>query len=74
MLAIFGIEGRRVFGSQTIGDSPDVLGGVDLVSPGWGLIMGGIGSASLALASASLLLWPPEPTVEHGAPRGDAVK
>lgn len=57
-LAIFGVDGRDIFGSQTADDPDSLFGDVDLVSPGWGLIMVGIGSAGVTIIASSVLLRP----------------
>jgi hypothetical protein len=45
-------DGNDIFGTQTGGDGEDSLfGDTDLVTPGWGIIMAGVGSASLIAAS-----------------------
>lgn len=47
-------DGNDIFGNQSSGDEDDLFGGTDLVTPGWGIWMAGLASASLVLASIAL--------------------
>lgn len=47
-------DGNDIFGNQSSGDEDDLFGGADLVTPGWGIWVAGLASASLVLASIAL--------------------
>jgi hypothetical protein len=53
-LAVVIYDGNDIFGDQSSGDEDDLFGGADLVTPGWGIWMAGLASASLILASVAL--------------------
>jgi hypothetical protein len=60
-LTVVAVDGKDIFGSQATDD--DLFGGVDLVQPGWGIVMAGLASVSLAVAALVLLaMRPREPT------------
>lgn len=64
---MFAYDGRNVFGAQTSGED-DIFGGLDLVAPGWGLIMVGVGSFALVLTSGFVLLRGTHSTSEDNSP------
>lgn len=55
-LAVVLYDGNDIFGDQSTGDEDDLFGGTDLVTPGWGIWMAGLASASLLFASIALLV------------------
>jgi hypothetical protein len=52
--AVVVYDGKDIFGDQSSDDA--LFGDVDLVTPGWGIIMAGVASAGLILASLWLLV------------------
>lgn len=53
-LAVVVYDGKDIVGTQG-GDGESLFGDADLISPGWGLWVSGLASASLTLASLRLL-------------------
>ena len=53
-LGIVVYDGNNIFGDQSTGGEDDLFGGVDLVTPGWGIWMAGLASTSLVIASVAL--------------------
>lgn len=55
-LAIVISDGKDIFGDQSSGEEDDLFGDSDLISPGWGIVMAGLASASLIASSIALFL------------------
>ena len=53
--AVFAIDARNVFGTQTAGEG-NIFGNIDVVSPGWGLIVVGVSSLVLAIGAAIMVV------------------
>jgi hypothetical protein len=78
-LAVVIYDGNDIFGDQSSGDEDDLFGGADLVTPGWGIWMAGVASASLILASIALYVrrwWasspaPPPQAIPSEGPPGE---
>jgi hypothetical protein len=70
-LVVVGVDGKDIFGSQATGSADDFFGGADLVQPGWGIVMAGLASASLAVAALVLFAMTHRSTSHDGAPSTD---
>src|SRR5688572_801161 len=53
-LLVVAISGEDIFGNQSSGEEDELFGATDLVTPGWGIIVAGLASASLIAASVAL--------------------
>jgi hypothetical protein len=70
-LAVVIYDGMDIFGDQSSGDEDDLFGDIDLVTPGWGIWMAGLASASLVIASIVLFVrrWAsPAPAAPSSSP------
>lgn len=54
-ILIVAVDGKDIFGNQGGGED-EFFGDLDLVKPGWGIVMAGIASISLIAASGYVLL------------------
>jgi hypothetical protein len=54
-ILVVAVDGEDIFGNQGTGED-EFFGDVDLIKPGWGIVMAGLASISLIAASVYLLL------------------
>lgn len=57
-------DGKNIFGTQT--DEEGFFEGEDLITPGWGIVMAGLASASLIAASVTLAIRAWQATPRNG--------